>query len=228
MQGVWVLLLLFVSFVNTQQPSKCNIPILAENGWLFVDFSFPQKQKILFTSTPNPSTANIPIGQDIGSIWELSEQTNQIKIEFSIPILISSFAINSCTKQNDKSCNFAAKNQIFTFEFQSPNSDTSTLLKPFHFQDGILELSENNGLPTTFVFDQILTDEILVSYCATCTTCTRICINHYVTWLLYQLRRNFQLIQFNDISIFSNDAVLGCTTRNTNSLSNHLHSITYP
>ena len=161
MQCILSVLLLLVSLVNTQQPSKCNMPILGNNYGSFVDFNFPQKHNnIMFTTTPNPSSINSTFGQEIGSVWELSKLTNAIKIEFSTPILISSFAINSYATQGN---NRITTNQILKLDYQSPNSDTYTRLKPFHFPDGFLEFSENNGLPTIFVFDQILTDQLLVS-----------------------------------------------------------------
>ena len=164
MQCILFVLSLLFSLVNSQQSSKCDIPILANDDGVFVAFNFPQRHnKISFTSSPNPSS-NFPFEQDIGSIWELSKPKNQIKIKFSSPILISSFAINSCTRQGT-TCNRDTTNQIFTLDYQSSNSGTIRL-KPFNFQDGIFELSENHGLPTIFVFDKILTDEILVSYCA--------------------------------------------------------------
>ncbi|KAI6659220.1 hypothetical protein LOD99_14893 [Oopsacas minuta] len=160
---VLFVILLFFSFVNTQYSSKCNIPVFKSHDGYFVDFRFPSESISLIYGN---SDLNISSWKEFGSIWKVTKLKNFIDIEFTNPIIISSFAINFCIEEDENDCREYSKTDfsVFKFDYISPGSPGFTRLKPIQYPDGLIKLSIlSEGLPNEIGFNQILANYIRIT-----------------------------------------------------------------
>ena len=169
MISVFVFVLL-LPFIQTQYASKCNIPIL--KSWIlnqnFVDYRFPTDSVSVINkyekSLASYDSVNFTFWKDFGSIWHITKMKHFIEIEFENPILISSFAITSCT-ENTGNCipNKPNTNSTFMFDYKFTANRLFNRLKPVHFPNGNIFIENDiDGLPTEISFKPIQAESIRV------------------------------------------------------------------